>query len=195
MRKISVLSAILLTACVTINIYFPAAAAEKAADEIIKDIQKNAPQQIEPKPQSSLPGWQASIYQVIDRAINVVVSPAQADEANLAIDSAEIRQLRAAMEARYPSLQPLYAAGYIGIQADGLLAVRDIGSVPLKDRNQVNKLVAAENADRQNLYQAIANANGHPEWAAQIKSTFAARWVSNAQPGWWYQSSGSWKQK
>ncbi|HEY8158950.1 MAG TPA: YdbL family protein [Methylobacter sp.] len=195
MRKISVLSAILLTACVTINIYFPAAAAEKAADEIIKDIQKNAPQQTEPKPKASLPDWQVSLYQVIDTAINVVVSPAQADEANLAIDSAEIRQLRAAMESRYASLQPLYAAGYIGIQADGLLAVRDIGSVPLKDRNQVNKLVAAENADRQSLYQAIANANGHPEWAAQIKSTFAARWVSNAQPGWWYQSSGSWKQK
>jgi uncharacterized protein YdbL (DUF1318 family) len=66
--------------------------------------------------------------------------------------------------------------------------------VPLKDRNQVNKLVAAENADRQSLYQAIANANGHPEWVTQIKSTFAASWVSNAQPGWWYQSAGSWKQ-
>ncbi|TAK61649.1 YdbL family protein [Methylobacter sp.] len=195
MRKISVLSAILLTACVTINIYFPAAAAEKAADEIIKDIQKNTPQQTEPKPKASLPDWQVSVYQLIDNAINVVVSPAQAEEANLAIDSAEIRQLRATMEARFASLQPLYAAGYIGIQADGLLAVRDIGSVPLKDRNQVNKLVTAENADRQNLYQAIANANGHPEWTAQIKSTFAGRWVSNAQSGWWYQSSGSWKQK
>ncbi|MGZ4969095.1 MAG: YdbL family protein [Methylobacter sp.] len=195
MRKISVLSAILLTACVTINIYFPAAAAEKAADEIIKDIQKNTPQQTEPKPKASLPDWQVSMYKLIDAAINVVVPPAQADEANLAIDSAEIRQVRGAMEARFASLQPLYAAGFIGIQEDGLLAVRDAGSVPLKDRNQVNKLVAAENADRQSLYQAIANANGHPEWAAQIKSTFAARWVSNAQPGWWYQSSGSWKQK
>ena len=87
-------------------------------------------------------------------------------------------------------------AGYfIGIQADGLLAVKDAGSVPLKDRNKVAKLVAAENKDRESLYQAIANANGHPEWAAQIKSTFAARWVSNAQAGWWYQSAGTWKQK
>ena len=195
MKKISLLSAILLTACVTINIYFPAAAAEKAADEIIKNIQKNTPQQTEPKPKASLPEWQAGVYRLIDAAINAVVSPAQADEANLAIDSTEIRQLRAAMEARFAGLQPLYAAGFIGIQADGLLAVRDIDSVPLKDRNQVNKLVAAENADRQSLYQAIANANGHPDWAAQIKSTFAGRWLSNAQAGWWYQSSGSWKQK
>ncbi|WP_432740670.1 YdbL family protein [Methylobacter sp. G7] len=193
MRKISVLSALLLTACVTINIYFPAAAAEKAADEIIKDIQGITPQKTEPK--ASLSDWQVSMYQLIDAAINVVVSPAQAAEADLNIDSAEIRQLRATMESRFASLQPLYAAGFIGIQADGLLAVRDAASVPLKDRNQVNKLVAAENADRQGLYQAIANANGHPDWAAQIKSTFAARWISNAQPGWWYQSSGSWKQK
>lgn len=193
MRKISVLSALLLTACVTINIYFPAAAAEKAADEIIKDIQGISPQKTEPK--TSLSDWQVSMYQLIDAAINVVVSPAQAAEADLNIDSAEIRQLRATMESRFASLQPLYAAGFIGIQADGLLAVRDAASVPLKDRNQVNRLVAAENADRQSLYQAIANANGHPDWAAQIKSTFAARWISNAQPGWWYQSSGSWKQK
>ncbi|MDO9169511.1 MAG: YdbL family protein [Methylobacter sp.] len=193
MRKISVLSALLLTACVTINIYFPAAAAEKAADEIIKDIQGISPQKTEPK--ASLSDWQVSMYQLIDAAINVVVSPAQAAEADLNIDSAEIRQLRATMESRFASLQPLYAAGFIGIQADGLLAVRDAASVPLKDRNQVNRLVAAENADRQSLYQAIANANGHPDWAAQIKSTFAARWISNAQPGWWYQSSGSWKQK
>lgn len=195
MRKISILSAILLTACVTINIYFPAAAAEKAADEIIKDIQNVAPKKAEPKPKAGLSDWQVSMYQMIDTAINVVVSPAQAAEADLAIDSTEIRQLRAAMEARFASLQPLYAAGFIGIQADGLLAVRDAESVPLKDRNQVNKLVAAENADRQSLYQAIADANGHPDWAAQIKSTFAGRWVSNAQAGWWYQSSGSWKQK
>ncbi len=203
MRKISVLGALLLTACVTINIYFPAAAAEKAADEIIKDIQKTTPQQMEPK--ASLPDWQVVVFQLIDNAINVVISPAQAHsddfppaqthDTDLTIDSPEIRQLRAAMESRFATLQPFYAAGFIGIQADGLLAVRDVENVPLKDRNQVNKLVAAENADRQNLYQAIANANGHPDWAAQIKSTFAGRWVSNAQAGWWYQSSGSWKQK
>ena len=195
MRKIPVLGALLLTACVTINIYFPAAAAEKAADEIIKDIQGITPQKTEPKPKASLTDWQMTAFKLLDSALNVVVSPAQAEEANLNIDSAEIRQLRATMESRFAALRPFYAAGFIGIQADGFLAVRDAASVPLKDKNKVNKLVAAENKDRQSLYQAIANANGHSEWFAQIKSTFAARWVSNAQAGWWYQSSGSWKQK
>lgn len=35
---ITLLSAVALSACVTINIYFPAAAAEKAADKIIDDV-------------------------------------------------------------------------------------------------------------------------------------------------------------
>jgi hypothetical protein len=81
MRKISVLGTLLLTACVTINIYFPAAAAEKAADEIIKDIQKTAPKQVEPK--AGLPDWQMTAFHWIDNALNVVVSPAQAAEADL----------------------------------------------------------------------------------------------------------------
>ncbi|MDD1636229.1 MAG: DUF1318 domain-containing protein, partial [Methylococcaceae bacterium] len=130
MRKISALGALLLTACVTINIYFPAAAAEKAADEIIKDIQSITPQKTEPKPKAGLTDWQMTAFQWLDNAINVVVSPAQADEANLNIDSPDIRKLRATMESRFASLQPFYAAGFIGIKADGLLAVRDAASVP-----------------------------------------------------------------
>jgi uncharacterized protein YdbL (DUF1318 family) len=193
MKKLSVLGALWLTACVTINIYFPAAAAEKAADEIIKEIQKVGPPK--PEPKAGLSDWQVATYQALDKAINLVISSAHAEGADLNIDSAEIRQSRASMEARFSALLPHYQAGHIGIQADGLLAVRDPASVPLQARNEVNKLVAAENQDRQGLYQAIANANGHPEWAAQIKSTFAARWLSNAKSGWWIQSSGSWKQK
>ncbi|MGR9087921.1 MAG: YdbL family protein [Gammaproteobacteria bacterium] len=192
MKKLSVLGALFLAACVTINIYFPAAAAEKAADEIIKDIQ-NVPHTEEPV--SSLPEKHAALYRWFDQAIGLLISSAEAAEADLSIDSTTIRRLRASMESRFPSLKPLYDSGVIGIQEDGLLAVKDPGSVPLKDKNKVNKLVAAENQDRNSLYQAIADANGHPEWFAQIKSTFASRWVSNAQRGWWYRKSGSWKQK
>jgi hypothetical protein len=35
---LALLGAVVLPACVTINIYFPAAAAEKAADKIIDDV-------------------------------------------------------------------------------------------------------------------------------------------------------------
>lgn len=41
-----------LAGCVTINIYFPAAAAEKAADRIIDDILQIAPGSAKPKPEA-----------------------------------------------------------------------------------------------------------------------------------------------
>jgi len=194
-NKIPLISAVFLTACVTINIYFPAAAAEQIADEIIQDIQTTEPEQPQSQivPQSHLSGWQISFYKLMDQAISIVISPAHA-EANLSVDSADIRRIQASMHNRFPDLKSFYNKGVIGIKSDGLLTSK--GNISLKDRNKVNKLIKAENKDRNNLYQAIAKANNHPEWAGQINSTFAKRWISNAQSGWWYQTSkGSWKQK
>lgn len=195
-KKIPLISVLFLTACVTINIYFPEAAAEKVADEIIQEIQDSKPSNQSQSllaPQSHLSAWQVSLYQGVDQVIAVFISSAHAG-ANLSADSAEIRRIRAKMRTRFSLLKGFYTQGVIGIKADGLLTTK--GSVSLKDRNKVNKLIKAENADRANLYKAIAKANNHPEWTNQIKSTFAVRWVGNAKSGWWYQTKGgSWKQK
>jgi len=67
--------------------------------------------------------------------------------------------------------------------------------VPLKDRGGLSALVAAENADRANLYKEIAIANGHSEWQTEIQNTFAGRWIDKAQAGWFYQKSGAWIKK
>lgn len=197
MKKLSFVSAMLLTACVTINIYFPAAAADKVADEIIKGIQseQEIPSGDEKTiaPQSSLDEAEPVVIIWLQHAMNILISPAHA-EANLNVDTPEIRRLRASMQARFGHLKSFYDQGLIGIRQDGLLESR--GSIPLKHRNTVKQLLIAENKDRNHLYQAIANANGHPEWIAQIKSTFAHRWASNAQAGWWYQlQNGQWKRK
>ena len=197
MKKLSFLGVfLLLSACVTINIYFPAAAAEKAADKIIKGIQSISPETPEKiEPEAKQPNWQLTLYQGVDNLLNVIISPAHA-AANLSIDSPDIRRLRASMKARFGSLRGFYSKGYVGIKKDSYIVVRNAGKIPLKSRNKVKKLVGAENADRRKLYQAIANANGHPDWFAQIQSTFAKRWVSNAKAGWWVQApNGKWKQK
>ncbi len=195
MKKLSLLGAMLLTACVTINIYFPAAAAEKAADQIIKGIQENAPEK-KTEPKAQLSDWQLTAVQWLEVALNQMVAPVQAAEADLDIDSEEIRKLRASMKSRFNNLANFYNKGFIGIKRDGFVGVKDASSIPLKDRNEANKLVNAENNDREALYHAIANANGHAEWFDQIKSTFAERWISNAQDGWWYEvSNNNWKQK
>jgi uncharacterized protein YdbL (DUF1318 family) len=56
--------------------------------------------------------------------------------------------------------------------------------------------VADENADRAKLYSEIAKANGHPEWQADVRATFAKVWVEEAPAGYWYQGSdGAWRQR
>lgn len=195
-----------LSACVTINVYFPAAAAEKAADQIIDKVwgddkkdeapksddgtQKPKDQKKSDKSSSSLvPGaWNI--------ALNTIFTPVQAADADLDISSPEIENLQNSLAKRFKQLSSYYSSGAVGLTNDGLVELRDSSSVPLNQRGQVNKLVQAENGDRQDLYRAIAAANRHPEWADEIQQTFAKRWIGRAQKGWWYQNAkGEWKQK
>ena len=122
-------------------------------------------------------------------------SSALAAQGNLEIDSPAIAALKGAMQQRHARLAPLYAAGAVGQAADGTIALRDASSVPLAQRGQVNSLIAAETADRLALYREIARANDHPEWEADVRRTFAQRWIDRAQPGWWVQRGGSWVRK
>ena len=119
-----------------------------------------------------------------------------AGQANLEINTPAITGTRNAMTARYPQLEPLFASGAVGLTRDGMVAVRDANAVPLNQRAAVNALVAQENLDRAALYREIARANGHPEWEADIRNTFARRWIERAQPGWWYQdAAGGWTKR
>lgn len=121
-----------------------------------------------------------------------VTAMAQAD---LEVNTPGIVALKQSMQARHAQLAGLYASGAVGLTADGLIAVHDASAVPLAQRQAVNGLVAAENQDRNGLYAEIARANGHPEWLAEIRSTFAQRWIQRAQVGWWVQSGSAWSKK
>ncbi len=189
-----------LSACVTINVYFPAAAAEKAADKIIEDVwgsDKSSDSRRDDDKQTSVRDSEAQdvLLAAAASVLNLIVTPAHA-QANLNIETPAIRQLTQSMEARHAQLKKYYDAGAIGLTRDGLVQVRDQNLVPLPERNSVRKLVAEENADRANLYREIASANGHAEWETDIRTTFAERWASKAPAGWWFQDeSGGWKQK
>ena len=89
-------------------------------------------------------------------------------------------------------MAPFYDSGAIGVTDEGLVAVRDAKALSLPDRPKANALVAEENRDRNNLYRAIAQANGHPEWEPDIRATFARRWIERAKAGWWYEKGGTW---
>jgi uncharacterized protein YdbL (DUF1318 family) len=112
------------------------------------------------------------------------------------VDSPEIRRIQASLKQRHASLRPFYGSGAIGFTQQGLVAVRDPKAVGLRDKAKLNQLVAADNADRNRLYQAIAKANGHPEWEKDVRSVFSMTWIEKAESGWWYQKNGGqWARK
>jgi len=122
--------------------------------------------------------------------------PLSASAADLEINTPAIAAIKGSMQARHAQMEPHYASGAVGLTRDGLVAVRDANAVPLKDRQALNALVAAENKDRNALYKEIAVANQNPQWESDIRNTFAQKWVEKARAGWWYQgASGGWAQK
>ena len=117
-------------------------------------------------------------------------------QGNLEVNTPAISQVKSAMTSRHAQLAPHYASGALGLARDATVQVRDANAIPLAQRGAVQSAVAAENADRATLYREIAKANGNPAWEADIRATFAQRWIDKAQPGWWVQNAqGAWVKK
>lgn len=205
MRKFLLTAAFMLLAgCVTINVYFPAAAAQKAADQVVNSIMGPADQGAAPAPATSSappPASQggASSLPAAAALLNLLVPAAQAAEptADLHIQTPAIQAIEARMRQRFQAeLRGLLVSGAIGFTHNGDVAIHDAAKIPLADRSRATQAVADENRDRADLYRQIAVANGHPEWAARMRESFAKVWIQRARPGWYYQNaSGAWQQK
>ena len=191
-------AAIALAACVTINVYFPAAEAKEAAKEFVDKVIGEDGRPVEQKPVDKPgSGGMAMLERRVDLWSLVGVGSAYAQaKPDITINTPAIRAIQAKMQQRFDgTLRAGFDAGALGFSGDGLVVVRDAGKLPLKDRVAINNAVADDNRDRKALYREVAVANGHPEWEAQIRDVFAKQWVDSARSGWWYQSGGSWKQK
>lgn len=179
-------------ACVTVNIYFPAAAVERAADQIVKETWGGPTKPATPVPQPQ----SRSLFSRNRLLALSFVSEAFAQDADINVTNPAIRALKESIKNRSNAIKPYMDRGNVGIARDGLLAVRSADGLNLKERAEVNQLIDAENKDREALYAEIAKANGIPkENIPKIKSIFAKSWIEQAQPGWWIQSNGNWQKK
>ncbi|QKK02434.1 MAG: YdbL family protein [Pseudomonadota bacterium] len=191
-RLLSILSigvALALAACVTINVYFPEAAAEQAADRFIRDVLgEETPAAPSTEPQA-LREWR---WQAL-----MPVSVAWAQSPDIDIDTPQIEAIKQRMaERQREHLAGWFDDGAIGFTRDGLIEIRDRSAVGLAERRNLERVVSEENADRSAVYREIAIANGHPEWEDDIRQTFARQWIANARSGWYYQTEdGGWTQK
>lgn len=188
-------AALWLVGCVTINIYFPEAEAQEAADRIIDEVrgavsedeQTSAIRQSEPFERLVAAGV---------RLLDIVIPVAHAAPPDFDARSPASRALEQSLKARFPSIKPFLDSGAVGLSAAGLLEIRDRNAVPLARRNALRQLVTEQNTDWEALYKEIARINGHPEWVDQIRKVFAERWIAKARRGWYYRDSGgSWRQK
>jgi uncharacterized protein YdbL (DUF1318 family) len=196
----------LLAACVTVNVYFPAAAAEQAADRIIDTVtsqpggakSKDSEPKTPPNSQVAPRGDRSVLVAAAGALLNLVIPAAEAQASpNLDVSDPQIRAVTASMQQRFAQLKKYFDSGVIGLTVDGQVAIRDQNAIPLAERAVVARLVAEDNRDRATLYGQLARANKHPEWEPDIRRTFARRWVERgAQPGWYYQDAGGrWVQK
>jgi uncharacterized protein YdbL (DUF1318 family) len=188
LRRIAVLGVLLFTmACVTVNIYFPAAKVEKTADEIVKDVYKGV-EKNEPKK----PGGSSSLLMLL-----AWLGPQEAYAADATtVSNASIRALKNNIKGRVGQLAPYFAKGNVGVDKRGYLAERNTQGLSVPQVAQMKRLIAADNADRRRLYDEVARALNQPQNASKVEGIFAGKWRSEAPGGWWIQeNNGNWRRK
>ena len=191
LRHLALSFMLLLAACVTVNIYFPAAAIQKAADQIVDDVRGTKEQKA---PEEKKNDTQSNLFDSLKSLIGPSEAYAQID---IEVSTPAVRSLKEAMKANYPQLKPFYDKGAIGENNAGLLEQRDMGSLNLKEKADLNRLMTQENSNRNALYSEIMRANKlGADSLPKIQKIFANSWRDKSQPGWWIQNDqGAWQKK
>ena len=212
---LTVLVAVALAACVTINVYFPAAEIKDLSQQIEQEVQKQAAREAakgqaaetpapapapapEPKKDqgSQAPGQTSGLF---DLLVGATPAYAQADSvAPPEVTSPAIRRIIESRAARVADLTRFKSQGAVGENNRALVEVRDLETLSdLKARAEVQRLVKAENADREELFREIAVAKKvDPGQIDKIRETYATTLRENARAGDWIQMpDGSWKRK
>ncbi len=181
---------VVFAACVTVNIYFPAAAIQKAADEIVDDVRGTKDNK---QPQEKKDDKKSDI---ID-SLKGLIGPKEASaQINVEVSTPAIRSLKQALKDNYPQLKPFYDKGAIGENSMGLLGIK-AADLNLKEKADVNRLVDTENNNRMALYTEIMKANKlGGDSLPKIQKIFANSWREKSRPGWWVQNDqGVWEKK
>jgi uncharacterized protein len=156
-----------ITACVTVNIYFPAAQVERTAEQIVDEVYGRGGGE-----QSFLNGGGA--VRLVAELLGP--KPAHAEEATTVSNSA-IRGLKEQIGRRHQELLPHYGSGTVGITRDGYLEILETAGLSLQQVAGLKRLVQADNSDRQRLYAEVAKAlNLDPGQAKRIEEIFARQW-------------------
>ncbi|MFC1821260.1 DUF1318 domain-containing protein [Thermodesulfobacteriota bacterium] len=161
---------IMVFACVTINIYFPAEKVESVAGDIVDDIRGRNPGEQDNQKKEKLNS--------ISRPIKFALMPtiAWAEEATT-VSNPTIRALKAGMKTRFAKMKPYYAKGALSEGANGYVSSTGAQGLSMKEKRDLNNLVNAENRDRKTLYQEVARAlKIDASQVSRVATIFAKEW-------------------
>ncbi|OPY70172.1 MAG: hypothetical protein A4E57_00700 [Syntrophorhabdaceae bacterium PtaU1.Bin034] len=193
LRTINCFWVLFIASCVTVNVYFPAAAVQKAADAIVEDVTEEGGQ-----PANAPAPKQGPSSRLNDFLKDLTFGPAEAQaQVDVNVSTPAIRSLKDSMRNLYRQLKPYYEKGVVGEGNKGFVEIRDAGPLNLQERGQVSAWVDQQNKARSSLYKEIAVANKlGQESVPQIQKIFSNSWRDKSKPGWWIQNdSGAWEQK
>jgi hypothetical protein len=161
---------LILFACVTINIYFPAEKVESVAGEIVDEIRGPGRGDKE-----TSPGDQKGSLLL---KIRLALAPAKAwAQEAVEVSNPTIRALKEKMKERYAQMKSYYQKGMLKEGDNGYVSLGATGGLGLKDKRDLNALVDAENKDRKRLYEEVAKAlNIDPGQINKIEAIFAKEW-------------------
>jgi len=179
-------------AFITVNIYFPTEAVEKAAEKIINEIKSGDESQTKPEENKQ----QSQFWKTIPN-YSFGNSTVYAEDIDLNITTPAIRTIIERMKTRYPEIVRFTDTGVVGESYDGMLVIRDLKGLTGEDIRTVKRLLSAENSDREMLYKELATANKISlSEIDKIKTIFAKTRRDKAKAGDWFKDQkGTWSQK
>ena len=178
------LGLILSSACVTVNVNFPENAAQSATDDYVRDLYRT-------KEHGKTPP--------VTRFFHTFtwIAEANAADGDFRVDTDKANKIKESLRARVDEILDQKKAGILGESMDGLLILKNPGALKSLLLKKTEKLVAAENKDRDELYEEVLNANKLP--LTQIKKvarSFARSFQGESPSGTWIQAADeSWSQK
>lgn len=189
MRFGSAMLAAAVLGCITVNVYFPEGAVQRAADEFVKDLYKSTDGQRPAGKGAAAPAGQPS------SRFSLITEVYAADEINIHSPGAEA--IKGRMAPRVSELNGYKAKGVIGETNNGTVMLKDAAGLSLKDRAGVERLIQAENKDRGDLYDEVQKVNNlNDRNQTRIRSHFSKAFQEHSPAGTWIQGgSGGWTRK
>ena len=191
-------------AVITVNIYFPTEAVQKAAEDILNEIEAdettNPLDLIEGEIESEIEDNEQQSYmlkEIKNFVLGNQIVYAEGENIDIHVTTPAIRKVISSMRTRNRKIRGFKQKGIIGETSLGKLEIRDFKSVGGSEIRIIKQLLKAENSDRDSLYKELAIANNISESDIQrIRDVFGKTHKRRLKTGDWYKGEdGKWKKK